>query len=126
MDSFHRWLAHLVVAVFLVAGGDAAADGVSSGEALYGRCLACHAVERNRTGPRHCGLNGRLAGSVSGYRYSEAMRKSGVVWNEETLNAFLAAPTDYIVGTTMGYDGIKDSGERRILVDWLLNLAPCS
>ena len=50
-----------------------------AGEAIYARCLACHALAYDRTGPRHCGLFGRRAGSVKGFPYSEAMRRSNIV-----------------------------------------------
>ena len=69
----------------------AAAD-IQKGKELYGRCLACHALEYDRVGPRHCGLFGRRAGSVPGFAYSEAMKRSKIVWNEKTLDRFLANP----------------------------------
>ncbi|NRF50626.1 cytochrome c family protein, partial [Pseudomonas stutzeri] len=47
------------------------------GQSVYERCLACHAIAYDRTGPRHCGLFGRRAGSVPGFGYSEAMEHSG-------------------------------------------------
>ena len=62
------------------------------GKEIYARCLACHALAYDRVGPRHCGLLGRRAGSVPGFAYSGAMKKSGLVWNEKTLDRFLADP----------------------------------
>ena len=89
------------------------------GKAIYGRCLACHALERDRVGPRHCGLLGRRAGSVPNFNYSPAMRRSDIVWTPETLDRFLADPLKTVPGTTMGYAGVKDAGERRDLIAWL-------
>lgn len=89
------------------------------GEEIYGRCLACHALAYDRVGPRHCGLFGRRAGSVPGYDYSDAMRKSGIVWDAAALDRFLAAPTQVVPGTTMGYAGIPDPAERAALIEWL-------
>jgi cytochrome c len=89
------------------------------GKAIYDRCIACHALERDRVGPRHCGLFGRRAGTVPNFRYSEAMRRSGIVWSEETLDRFLADPLKTVPGTTMGYAGIKKADERRDLIAWL-------
>ncbi len=97
------------------------ADGAS----VYDRCVACHALARNRTGPRHCGLAGRRAGSVPGFPYSTAMRASGIIWDRRTLDTFLAAPTRFLPGTSMGYDGIKNPTERKALVDWLMSRPPC-
>ncbi len=95
-----------------------AAD-VRKGEALYGRCLACHALDYDRTGPHHCGLIGRKAGSVKGFQYSEAMKRSKFIWNTATLDKFLANPLAMIPGTTMGYAGISDAQERRDLIAYL-------
>lgn len=90
------------------------------GEQVYERCAACHAIEANRTGPQHCGLFGRRAGTASGFGgYSNAMRSSAIVWNESSLDAFLAAPTQAIPGTTMGYAGVQDPRERADLIAWL-------
>lgn len=89
------------------------------GEALYARCLACHALAYDRTGPKHCGLFGRRAGSVPGFRYSPAMAQANVVWDAKTLDRFLADPIGMVPGTAMGYAGIADPQERADLIAWL-------
>ncbi|WIM10639.1 cytochrome c family protein [Enhydrobacter sp.] len=89
------------------------------GEAIYHRCLACHSLEHNRVGPRHCGLFGRKAGTVEGYAYSTAMKKYGVIWNEKTLDHFLENPLKAVPGTKMGYAGVKDPQERADLIAYL-------
>jgi cytochrome c len=89
------------------------------GEEIYGRCLACHAIEYDRVGPRHCGLLGRRAGSVAGFEYSEAMKRSGIVWSARMLDKFLAAPLEVVPGTTMTYAGIDDPRERADLIAYL-------
>lgn len=89
------------------------------GEALYSRCTACHSFEVHRTGPKHCGLFGRPAGSAPDYAYSAAMKRSGIVWDESTLERFLAAPTKSVPGTTMTYAGVPDRGERAALIAYL-------
>src|SRR5690606_5254024 len=54
----------------------------AAGEQVYARCLACHSPDRNRTGPKHCGLFGRVSGTAPGYDgYSEAMRDAAITWN---------------------------------------------
>lgn len=106
-----------------VAAGAAAAapDGAASrGQQVYARCAACHAIEANRTGPQHCGLFGRRAGTAPGFSgYSQAMRASGLVWNERTLDRFLQNPMQAVPGTAMGYAGVKDAAERAALLAWL-------
>jgi cytochrome c len=92
------------------------------GERVYERCGACHAIDRDRTGPRHVGLFGRRAGSLAGFAYSPAMKKAGaagLIWNDETLDAFLQSPTNYVPGTRMGYAGVKDDQERADLIAYL-------
>lgn len=76
-------------------------------------------LEADRTGSRHCGLIGRRAGSMPGLPYSSAMRNAGLVWTEKTLDHFLRSPMKAVPGTSMGYDGIKEDGERRDLIVFL-------
>ncbi len=97
-----------------VAPGDA-----FRGEAVYSRCLACHALAYDRTGPRHCGVFGRQAGTVAGFLYSDAMKSSGIIWDEGTLDVFLRDPMGVVPGTAMGYAGIPDDQERADLIAWL-------
>jgi cytochrome c len=97
----------------------AATASAARGKEIYGRCLACHALAYDRVGPRHCGLLGRRAGSVAGFDYSEPMKKSRIVWNEKTLDRFLADPMKTVPGTTMTYAGIADARERADLIAYL-------
>ncbi len=114
-------LAAATVAAVLAAANAAAAPqgGAARGEAIYARCAACHAIESNRTGPRHCGLFGRRAGSVPGFDYSEAMKRSGIVWDAASLDRFLANPLRTVPGTSMTYAGVSDAQERADLIAYL-------
>ena len=111
------WLA----AVLGLAGAAsvAAAPDPLRGEQIYGRCLACHALASDRVGPRHCGLLGRRAGTVPGFVYSKAMKNSGLVWNEKTLDRFLSKPLRLVPGSAMTYDGVSDPQERSDLIAYL-------
>ena len=108
----------LLLAVLLCGPANAAtvAGDAARGKEIYARCLACHALAYNRTGPLHCGLFGRRAGSVPGFDYSPAMARSKVIWNQDTLDRFLANPTRMLPGTAMGYAGIPDPQERADLI----------
>ena len=110
-------------ALGLLAGAALAAPDAAAlkrGEEIYARCAACHAIEANRTGPQHCGLFGRKAGTAPGFDgYSKAMRASGIVWDERTLDVFLQDPMKAVPGTAMGYAGVKDDKERAELIAWL-------
>ena len=100
------------------AASDAAA--LQRGEQIYSRCAACHAIAYNRTGPQHCGLFGRKAGTAPGFdNYSKAMRESNIVWNAKSLDRFLTSPMQAVPGTSMGYAGVKDPVERADLIAWL-------
>jgi len=111
-----RWLA--AGASMLVALTALAADA-GAGKEVYSRCLACHALAYDRTGPRHCGLFGRRAGSVKGFAYSEAMKRSKIVWGPKTLDRFLENPLRAMPGTAMGYAGVTDKKERANLIAYL-------
>lgn len=110
----------LPVAAQPAAGTVPDAATLQRGAQIYTRCAACHAIEANRTGPQHCGLFGRRAGTAPGFdAYSKAMRDSKIVWNERSLDVFLQAPTQAVPGTAMGYAGVKDPRERADLIAWL-------
>ena len=111
--------AGLGAALGLAAALCHAAPDAAHGEHVYARCLACHALASDRVGPRHCGLLGRRAGSVPGFAYSPAMKQSKLVWDEKTLDRFLANPLKVVPGTAMTYDGVPDAQDRRDLIAYL-------
>ena len=108
-----------LLVVGLAGNGSPAPSEIAAGKEIYERCAACHSLDRDRVGPRHCGIFGRRAGSVPGFAYSEAMRASGIVWSRQTLDAFLADPLGTVPGTFMTYAGIQAAGERAQLLAFL-------
>lgn len=101
---------------------DAAASPVGDpgrGALIYERCMGCHSIDYDRVGPHHRGLFGRPAGSVAGFDYSDAMKRSGIVWSEATLDKFLASPRGFVPGTRMGFAGIPDDQERADVIAYL-------
>jgi cytochrome c len=89
------------------------------GAQIYQRCLACHSLEHNRSGPRHCGLFGRPAASLPDFNYSRAMKATGLTWDEATLDQFLENPLKAMPGTKMAYAGVKNPQERADLIAYL-------
>lgn len=97
-----------------------AADGdAGKGAQIYQRCLACHSLEHNRSGPRHCGLFGRPAAAVPDFTYSQALKSAGLTWDAATLDRFLENPLKAVPGTKMAYAGIKNGQERADLIAYL-------
>jgi cytochrome c len=113
-------LAILVAAILTQSqAGELLAGDPARGETIYHKCQGCHSIDRNRIGPKHMGLFGRQAGSLPDFDYSEAMKKSGIVWNEQTLDTFLADPRGVVPGTKMTYAGIKSAQDRADLIAYL-------
>jgi cytochrome c len=86
------------------------------------KCAACHSVGCNRTGPKLEGVFGRKAGTVQDYGgYSTALRESGLVWNEGTLDEFLRDGAKLVPGNSMsgGLAPIADPRERKLLIEHL-------
>lgn len=96
-----------------------AAGDPARGEEIYRRCQGCHSIDQNRVGPRHRGLIGRRAGSLPDFAYSAAMKNSGIVWDERTLDRFLASPRESVPGTKMTYAGVKSAQDRADLIAYL-------
>ena len=102
-------------------GGEAAVAAVADGRRVFARCQACHEVgaATNRVGPHLVGLFGRPAGSLDGYRYSQAMAESGLVWDDASLRTFLSNPRAAVPGNRMSFVGVRDDGELDALIAYL-------
>jgi len=98
------------------------AGDINAGEKVFKKCKACHVVdaEKNKTGPHLVNIMGRTAGSLESFKkYSKAMKESGIVWNEETLNGYLEKPKAYIKGTKMAFAGLKKEEDRENVIAYL-------
>lgn len=102
-----------------------AQQSAAEGERVFRtQCAACHSVEagQNRVGPHLAGVVGRKAGGVEGARYSPALKASAMVWDEETLEAFLANPRETVPGTTMTI-GVRNADQRAAVIAYLKTLS---
>jgi cytochrome c len=106
----------LLMTVTVAHAGDAA-----RGEQKYIECGACHSLKPGATiiGPSLAGLFGRKAASLTDFRYSPAMRRSGITWDAQTLDAFIADPQKDVPANRMPYAGMPDAGDRADLIAYL-------
>jgi len=114
------------VVLAIIATSPALAEGdAAAGEKVYKKCKTCHSLEagKNKLGPNLAGIFGRQAGSVEGFKYSAAMASSGIVWDEATLDAFLAKPKDVVPKTKMAFAGLKKEDQRHDLITYLKEAA---
>ena len=115
-------LVTLMAGVVLLGSHAALAEGDSAqGEKVFKKCAACHSVEagKNKVGPSLHGVVGSPAGSVEGFKYSDAMKESGLVWDEATLDSFLTKPKDVVPKTRMAFPGLKDEQDRQDVIAYL-------
>ncbi len=114
--------ASLVIAGVLMLAGTARAEGdPAKGEKAFAKCKACHSLKEgeNKVGPSLAGVIGRTAGSVEGFKYSEAMKNSGITWTEDALKKYLEKPKDFVPGNKMVFAGIKKEDEREDIIAYL-------
>lgn len=114
-----KWLLFSVAGIaLLVFGAQADAADANRGETLYSRCAGCHSLDQNRIGPRHRGVYGRRAGAVPDFDYSAALSASTVVWNDASLDAWLANPQAFIPGQKMFFR-VQQAADRADLIAYL-------
>ncbi len=106
----------LIITAALIAAstGIGLAQDVAKGQAAFRICMACHSIgpgAKNKIGPELNGLDGRKAGTVAGFNYSDANKNSGIVWNEASFKEYIKDPRAKVPGTKMIFAGIKNEQE---------------
>lgn len=115
----------LVIATLSAMGAPAWADGdVAKGEMVFKKCAACHSAadKTNKVGPYLSGLIGRKVASAETYNYSAGMKEfgeGGAVWDEKTLDTYLADPKGLVERTKMAFPGLKEASDRADLIAFL-------
>jgi len=105
------------------ANPDSVRPDIANGARQFSKCKVCHTITkggRNKVGPNLFGILGRPAASAPGFRYSSALKGSGIIWDEKTLNTWINNPRTTVPGTSMSFVGIRDEKSRRDLLAYLL------
>jgi cytochrome c len=126
MEAAMQNLSASILIVLAMAAASSAAPAQQAdaqrGQRVFGACAACHSLQpdRNMTGPSLSGLWSRKAGSLASFRrYSPALKSSNVVWDDRTLDAWIADPQHVVPGNTMTFPGVKDLQQRADLLAFL-------
>lgn len=112
----------LAIVALLASPISAHAGDVAAGEKVFKKCKACHVVdaEKNKTGPYLVGIINRPAASVESYKkYSKAMKESGLIWDEATLDGYLEKPKKFLKGTKMAFAGLRKADDRANVIAYL-------
>jgi cytochrome c len=100
------------------------AQDAARGRQLFEQCAACHKVqaESDTDGPTLVGVLGRRSGTLPDFRYSRAMTRAALTWDERQLDAYLADPQAVVAGTRMAFPGLPDKPDRLDLIAYLKTL----
>ena len=112
----------VVTVTFILAAGIAHADGdPKHGQKLFEECRACHALERGvqGVGPSLHGVFGRRAGELDDFRYSPALKRSGITWTPKALDAYIADPQKAVPANRMPYAGMPEARDRADLIMYM-------
>ncbi len=116
-------VAYLAGFAILLGGQSAMAQDIANGRQIFDMCLACH--ETGGPGPRLNGVFERKIGSVDGFVYSEALvaaNNKAMLWTEDALSQFLAAPQTYLPDNKMAFGAVTDKKDRADLIAYLKTL----
>ena len=99
-----------------------ALGSVEDGEKVFKKCAACHSINangKNKIGPKLWNVMFRPVGSVTDYKYSQALTSYGKEWSWEEMNGFLIKPATWIKGNKMGFAGLKKEEDRASVILYL-------
>ena len=108
--------------ILMLSSPATAAGDAARGAQLFRQCAACHSIVpgEHMTGPSLTHVWSKKAGGARDFlRYSDALRRSGLTWNEATLDQWLANPEKLVPGNSMTFPGVRDAQARRDLIAYL-------
>lgn len=119
MKNIHR-MALAATLAWSAMSLPAMAQDVNAGKQVYAQCAACHAVTAaNGVGPGLLGIAGRKSAASPGFRYSPALKRANLTWDDKTLDAYVADPQKAVPGNLMPFSGIADAKQRADLIAYL-------
>nr|WP_144905799.1 cytochrome c family protein [Novosphingobium taihuense] len=110
------------MAAAALVGGSASAQDAAAGKKVFMRCIACHAVQPGagvKMGPNLAGVAGRKAAAAPGFKYSAAMQKAKLKWDDATLDKWLTRPAAVVPGTSMAFAGLPNAADRANVIAYL-------
>lgn len=95
---------------------------LKQGQRVFLMCRSCHTTEadgRHKVGPNLHGIFGSKAGTKEGFKYSDAVKNSGIVWSEKSVDEWLTKPKDFLPGNKMAFAGVPKESDRKALIAYL-------
>ena len=99
----------------------ATAADLKAGKKIFKKCKACHSLKagKKKVGPSLNDVLGKKAAQVKGFKYSKAMKKADITWDDATLDAYLTKPKKFLKGTKMAFVGLKKKKDRDNVVAYI-------
>ena len=115
-----KWV--VAASAMVLLPGVASAQDIEAGKKVFVKFAPCHSIgpgAKNKVGPELNGLVGRKAGTVEGFSYSEAMKNSGITWDDAQFHEYITDPKKKVPGNKMVFPGVKDEIQRDDLAAYI-------
>ncbi len=116
-----RFTVWLLAGLFAVSSNVALAADAEKGKKVFNKCKACHFADKdkNKVGPHLVGIFGRPAASLEGFKYSDSLKESGIVWDDASMDEYLTDPKAMVPNGKMAFVGLKKEEDRADVIAYL-------